>query len=299
VGASGGRPATSRIGQEGTMSARHGRVESGSGTHSRTASPKLTKIVAVANQKGGVGKTTTAINLAAGLAHGGHRTLLIDLDPQANATSGLGQRSDGVGGTIYDGLVGRATLAELVRATEMPLLDLVPAAPELAGAEVELVACDDRAYRLKTLLEGAVEAYAFVVLDCPPSLGMLTVNGLVAADSLIVPVQCEYYALEGLGRLLSTVQLVRESLNPGLDIEGFLLTMFDGRNNLAHQVAQEVSAHFGDLCYRSIIPRNVRLSESPSYGKPILLYDAMCRGAHSYLDLTEEFLRHNLSRMVA
>ncbi|MBN1945071.1 MAG: ParA family protein [Bradymonadales bacterium] len=257
------------------------------------------KIVAIANQKGGVGKTTTAVNLAACLGQAGYRTLLVDLDPQANATSGLGAHAAMAQGTIYDGLVGRLPLDELIVPTEIEALHLVPSAPALAGAEVELVSLPDRAMRLRDLIEPMRSRYSFVFVDCPPSLNLLTLNALCAADSVMVPIQCEYYALEGLGRLLSTLEMVRDNLNAGLKVEGFVLTMFDSRNNLAHQVAREVTEHFGGLTFRSVIPRNVRLSESPSYGKPIILYDRMCKGAHCYLDLTEEFLRSNLGLLAA
>jgi chromosome partitioning protein len=251
---------------------------------------RAARIVAVANQKGGVGKTTTAVNLAACLASAGHPTLLVDIDPQANASSGVGMRLGALDPSVYDGLVGQAPLGELIRQTEVDGLCIVPSNAALAGAEVELVSASDRAYRLRELLRPATQSYPFVIIDCPPSLGLLTLNGLSAAHGVIVPIQCEYYALEGLGRLLSTIELVRENLNPDLAIEGILLTMFDTRCNLAHQVASEVVSHFGDLTYRAVIPRNVRLSESPSYGKPIIHYDRRSRGAHSYLDLTEEFL---------
>ena len=257
------------------------------------------KIVAVANQKGGVGKTTTAVNLAACLGLAGKRTLLVDMDPQANATSGVGYADGDSFDSVYEGLVGRIPIDRLLRRTEIESLFLVPSYPSLAGAEIELVNEPDRSFKLRTLLEPILGAFDFIIIDCPPSLGILTLNALSAANSLIVPIQCEYYALEGLGRLLSTIELVRDNLNPSLRIEGFVLTMFDVRNNLAHQVAREVNTHFGDLTFRSVIPRNVRLSESPSFGKPIVLYDRMCRGAHSYLDLTDEFLRGNVGRIAA
>ncbi|MCA9561849.1 MAG: ParA family protein [Myxococcales bacterium] len=257
------------------------------------------KIVAVANQKGGVGKTTTAVNLAACLAATGRRVLLVDLDPQANATSGVGVHLSDHDLSVYDGLVGQAAADGLIQACDTENLYVMPSSRQLAGAEVELVNAESRSYQLRRVLGEVKEAFDFIIIDCPPSLNMLTINALCAADSVIVPVQCEYYALEGLGRLLSTVQLVKENLNESLSIEGFVLTMFDTRNRLSHQVASEVNEHFGNLTYRSVIPRNVRLSESPSYGQPIIAYDKLSRGAHSYLDLADEFLTQNMGRMVA
>jgi len=265
----------------------------------RQGSSRLAKIVAIANQKGGVGKTTTAVNLAACLGLAGRRTLLVDLDPQGNASSGVGFVDRDAVDSVYEGLVGKQTIERLILRTETDNLFLVPSITSLAGAEIELVGEPDRAFKLRKLLEPVLDLFDFVIVDCPPSLGILTLNALSAADSLIVPIQAEYYALEGVGRLLSTVELVKDNLNPNLQIEGFLLTMFDTRNKLSHHVAREVNTHFGDITFRSVIPRNVRLSESPSHGKPIVLYDRMCRGAHSYLDLTDEFLRGNTGRIAA
>ena len=246
-----------------------------------------------------MGKTTTAVNLAACLGLAGRRTLLVDLDPQGNASSGVGFIDRDAVDSVYEGLVGKQTIERLILRTDTDNLFLVPSITSLAGAEIELVGEPDRAFKLQKLLEPVLDLFDFVIVDCPPSLGILTLNALSAADSLIVPIQAEYYALEGVGRLLSTVDLVKDNLNPNLRIEGFLLTMFDTRNKLSHHVAREVNTHFGDITFKSVIPRNVRLSESPSHGKPIVLYDRMCRGAHSYLDLTDEFLRSNTGRIAA
>ncbi|MCK4773249.1 MAG: ParA family protein [Candidatus Krumholzibacteria bacterium] len=248
------------------------------------------KIIAISNQKGGVGKTTTAINLCASLAVAEKPTLLVDMDPQANATSGLGFDKNAFETTVYQALFDPALAREAIVDTAMPFLRLLPSNQQLTGAEIELVAQVGRELKLKVALAGLRDEFDYLVIDCPPSLGLLTVNVLTAADSLLIPVQCEYYAMEGLGQLLGTVQLVQSTLNPDLDIEGVLLTMFDKRLNLASQVVEETINYFGDKVYDTIIPRNVRLSESPSFGKPILLYDIQSKGAESYLKLAREVI---------
>jgi chromosome partitioning protein len=235
-----------------------------------------------------VGKTTTAINLSAALGVAGERTLLIDCDPQGNATSGIGVRLETDTLTLYDVLLGECALHEALQKTAIGQLDVVPANHDLIGAEVELLNTENREYRLRTLVHAERERYRYVVLDCPPSLGLLTVNALTAADSVLIPLQCEYYALEGLRSLLETMNLIRERLNPDLVIEGILLTMFDARNKLCHQVVEEVRGFFSHHVFATTIPRNVRLSESPSHGMPVILYDPSCRGAQSYIELAHE-----------
>ncbi len=248
------------------------------------------RIIAVANQKGGVAKTTTAINLSASLAVAEKRVLLIDFDPQGNTTSGVGVDCDTLGGSIYDLLIGRLTFSELKIQTEVPNLDLLPARIDLVGAEVELAGMNGRETLLKERLKGVVDQYDYVLIDCPPSLGFLTLNGLTAADALLVPLQCEYYALEGLKLLLRTMKLVQKSLNPALKIEGIVLTMFDNRNNLNNQVCEEIRSHFTSQVFDTVIPRNITLAEAPSHGKPALFYSAVSRGAQAYLALAKEIL---------
>ena len=247
------------------------------------------RVFAVVNQKGGVGKTTTAVNLAASLAASERRTLLIDLDPQANASTAFGIID--ADRHIYDALIGRCVMKDVARATELGFLEVVPSGRDLVGAEIELVSLPDRERRLALALADLRDRYDYIVIDCPPSLGLLTLNALTAADEVLIPLQCEYYALEGLARLLDTVELVRRSLNPTLALGGIVPTMVDLRNALSHQVLREVRAHFGDRVFQTAIPRNVRLSEAPSHGKPILLYDVQSKGAVSYLKLAEELLR--------
>jgi len=239
-----------------------------------------------------VGKTTTAINLAAGLALAERRTLLIDLDPQGNATTGLGVDKAGLQRTIYHGLLEDLPIAEAVVKTELPFLDLVPADIDLVGAEIELVSTPDRERQLERGLEAVASTYDFAVIDCPPSLGLLTLNALTAAKAALVPLQCEYYSMEGLAHILRTVGLVKEKLNPSLAVEGVVLTMFDGRTSLAAQVKSEVQGHLGSQVLQTIIPRNVRITEAPSHGKPIMLYDLKSPGSVAYLELTKEVLAH-------
>lgn len=254
----------------------------------------MSKTLAIANQKGGVGKTTTTVNLAACLAALQLRTLLVDLDPQGNATSGLGYLRDTLGLTVYDVLAGNADAADAVIETDIPCLHLLPAATALAAAELELVTVEEgREFYVKDSLASLKDAYDFILIDCPPSLSLLTINALVASDALLIPVQAEYYALEGLARLQETIDLVRQNLNPSLQIEGMVLTMHDNRNNLARQVEDDVRAHFGSLVFETVIPRNVRLSEAPSFGQPIITYDVSSRGARSYLALAREFVERN------
>ncbi len=250
----------------------------------------MARILAVANQKGGVGKTTTAVNLAASLALLGQRVLLVDLDPQANATSGLGIEPDEETPTVYELLLGGARPREVLLGTEVSGLEAIPSAPRLFGAEVELVGLEGREFILRRSLDELAPYFGFVLIDCPPSLGLLTLNALVAAHSVLIPMQCEYYALEGLSRLLQTIRLIQESLNPDLTVEGVLLTMYDGRLTLSQQVADEARRFFGDKVFRTVIPRNVRLGEAPSFGKPAVLYDPKCAGARSYRDLAEEVI---------
>ena len=249
------------------------------------------KIVAIANQKGGVGKTTTAVNLCASLAVAERRTLLVDVDPQANAGSGLGLDRGQIETTVYDVLLDPTRVESVVQPTMLDYLKVVPSNAQLTGAEVELVGEEAREYRLRQALCRVRDDYDFVFIDTPPSLGLLTLNALTAADSVLIPLQCEYYALEGLGQLLETINRVKSLLNPALEIEGVVLTMFDRRLKLANQVVEETIAYFGDKVYDTIIPRNVKLSESPSFGKPILLYDVECQGARTYLSLAREVIQ--------
>lgn len=258
----------------------------------RSSKPNLAKVIAVANQKGGVGKTTTSVNLAAGLALAERRTLLVDLDPQGNATTGLGVEKTGLERTIYNVLLEGISVADAGIKTDLDFLELVPADIDLVGAEIELVAIQDREQVLRNSLAGVADAYDFVIIDCPPSLGLLTLNALTAANTALVPLQCEYYSMEGLAHILRTITLVKDKLNPSLQVEGVVLTMFDGRTSLAAQVKSEVQGHLGGQVMQAIIPRNVRISEAPSHGKPIMLYDLRSPGSSAYLELTKEILTH-------
>ncbi len=250
--------------------------------------------MAVANQKGGVGKTTTAVNLAASLAAAEKKTLLVDMDPQANACSGLGVNKGTERPTVYHALLGEAPLSEILIRSSLDYLDILPSNTDLIGAEIELVSAFSRERKLASILDQVRGEYDYIIIDCPPSLGLLTVNALTAADSVLIPLQCEFYAMEGLSQLMQTIRLIQKELNPRLSIRGILLTMFDGRNNLSHQVSEEIRRHFADQVFQTVIPRNVRLSESPSHGLPVLLYDITSRGSVAYLELAREIIDKGL-----
>jgi chromosome partitioning protein len=253
----------------------------------------MSRVIAIANQKGGVGKTTTAINLGAGLAVAERRTLIVDLDPQGNATSGMGIDRAALPGSVYDVLVEERPMGDVrVEGVHFPFLDVIPSSQDLVGAEVQLVERPGRELLLRSALQPVRDSYDYILLDCPPSLGLLTLNVLAAADTVLIPIQCEFYALEGLSQLLNTIRLVQQNLNPKLQIEGVLLTMYDQRLNLSRQVAAEAKEYFGSRVFESVIPRNVRLAEAPSFGKPIALYDVLSVGAQSYLSLAREIIGH-------
>lgn len=253
----------------------------------------MSKVIAIANQKGGVGKTTTAVNLSSCLAYKGKKVLVIDIDPQGNTTSGLGVDKKKIEKSIYDVLINDEKIEAALLKTAVENLEICPSNIQLAGAEIELVSVISRETRIKDVLSEIRDNYDFIIIDCPPSLGLLTVNSLTAADTILVPIQCEYYALEGLSQLMNTVKLVQKHLNPSLDVEGVVLTMFDARTNLSIQVVEEVKKYFRNKVYKTVIPRNVRLSEAPSYGLPIILYDPKSKGAECYLELAEEVIEYS------
>ena len=261
--------------------------------HSASSGPaqQRSRVLAIANQKGGVGKTTTAVNLATAMAATGKKALIIDLDPQGNASTGLGIEYTARHLTAYDLLLGEATFEDACQRTDIPRLSVVPSSVDLSGAELELIDLDEREFRLQNAVCRAQLHFDYVLIDCPPALGLLTLNALCAADAVLVPLQCEYYALEGLSHLVRTIDRVKRAFNPSLEIQGVVLTMYDRRNNLSEMVAADVREHFGDKVYQTVIPRNVRVSEAPSHGKPVLLYDYRCTGSHAYMHLAGEVLR--------